>query len=79
MALERARRRKLAQLVPDHVFGHINGDELAPVMDGDGVADHVGEDGGAARPGTQDLLIVGLVHDGDLLLKMRVDEGTFLG
>src|ERR1700722_2293254 len=33
MAGEGARRRELAELVPHHVFAHLNGQEFMPVID----------------------------------------------
>src|SRR5256885_2386505 len=74
VALERAGHRKLAELVTDHVLGDIDRHELAPVVDGDGVADHVRDDGGAARPGLDDLLVALAIHRVDLRLQMAVDE-----
>ena len=78
VALERARRGELAQLMTDHVLRYIHWNEFAAVMHGNGVADHVREDRRAARPGAHNLLVVGLVHDRDLRLKMRVDERALL-
>src|SRR6185312_8113390 len=40
---------ELAQLVPDHVLGQVDGDELFAVVDGDGVAHELAEHGGAPR------------------------------
>ena len=42
---EGAGRRELAELVTDHLLGHEDGHVLAAVVDGDGVADHLREDG----------------------------------
>ena len=62
MALEGAGQRELAQLVADHVLRDEDGDVLAPVMHGQRVADHLREDGGAARPGLDDALLVARIH-----------------
>src|SRR5205085_7881661 len=47
---EGARRCELAELVTDHRLGDVHRDVLAPVVHGDGVADHLGDDRAAARP-----------------------------
>src|SRR5258706_10872956 len=78
VTLERARHRELAELVADHVLGDVDRHELAPVVDGNRVADHVRDDGGAARPGLDDLLVALAVHRVDLLLEMAVDERALL-
>ena len=41
---------KFAELVADHVFGYIHGDEFVAVVDSDGEADEVRGDHGSARP-----------------------------
>ena len=58
MAAEGTGGSKLTQLVADHVLLDIHGHVLPAVMDSDGVADEGGEDGGAAAPGLEDLLLV---------------------
>ena len=45
MPAEVPRRRELAELVTDHLFGDEHRHVLAAVMDGDRVPDHLGEDG----------------------------------
>jgi len=49
-----------------------------PVVDGDRVPDHLGDDRRAARPGLDDLLVAAAIHDLDLLEERDVDEGTLL-
>src|SRR5438876_10967236 len=44
VALERTRRRKFPQLVPDHLLGHIHGNEFLPVVHGDSMPDHFRHD-----------------------------------
>ena len=44
VAAEGARRAELTQAVADHVLGHVDRDVLLAVVDGDRVADEVGED-----------------------------------
>ena len=62
----------------DHGFGDVDGDVLAPVVDGDGVADHVGDDRGAPRPRLDDALVVAAVELVELLQQVVVDERTLL-
>src|SRR3954451_8721849 len=69
---------ELAELVPDHRLGDVHGHVLAPVVHGDGVADHVGDDRGAARPRLDDPLLVAGVEVVDLLQQVIVDEGALL-
>src|SRR5262249_4155944 len=51
--------RELAELVPHHRLGDVDGHVLAPVVDGDGVADHLGDDRGPARPRPDHPLLAG--------------------
>ncbi len=76
MALESSGRGKLTKLVADHVLGNVHRDELAAIMYGDGMTDHVRVDRRPAGPGAQHLLVVDLVHDVDLRHEVGVDEGT---
>src|SRR5512141_1122491 len=78
VAAEDPRRGELAQLVADHVFRDVHGDELVPVVDRQRVAHELGRDRRAARPGLDDAALVRLVHALDLLQELRVDEGTLL-
>src|SRR2546421_13057033 len=50
VAFERARGRELAQLVADHVLGHIDRDMPLAVVHGEGQADKVRRDHRAPRP-----------------------------
>ena len=77
VATEGAGGSKLTQLVADHVLLDIHGHVLPAVMDSDGVADEGGEDGGAAAPGLQDLLLTGLVHLFDSLDQLRGNKRAF--
>src|SRR5687768_13580778 len=45
---ERPRRRKLAQLVPDHILRQIDGNELVSIVYGQRVANELGRNGRAA-------------------------------
>src|SRR5579875_969914 len=78
VALEGARRGELAKLVPHHVFCAVHRDELLSVVYRDRVADHVGMDRRAARPGADDLLIIGRVQCFHLHHQVRVDERALL-
>src|SRR5207344_2945555 len=73
---EGPRRRELAQLVADHRLRDKDRHVLAAVVDGDRVADHLGEDRRAARPGLQHLLGAGLVHRDDALDQRLFDPGA---
>ena len=66
---ECAGRGKFTQLVADHILGDIDRHMLAAVVDGDGVADKVGENRGRAGPGLDDLLVVAVVELDNLLVK----------
>src|SRR6266581_198539 len=74
MTLERPRQRKLAELVSDHVLGNIDRNVLLAVVDGDGQADEIRQDGGAARPSLDRALVVGGASGIDLLVQMVIDE-----
>ena len=78
VALERARRRKLSQLVPDHLFGHIHGNEFLSVVHGDRVADHVRHDRGAPRPRLQNFLFVARVQSIDLFAQVAIHKRPLL-
>src|SRR6266571_8479456 len=76
--VEGARGGELAQLVPHHVLGDEDRDELAPVVHREGVADQLGHDRRPSRPGLHHLLLVGPVHLLDLLDHVPVDERALL-
>src|SRR4051812_30405262 len=66
-------RGELAELVADHVLGHVQLDEVPPVMDGEVLADELGHDGAGAGPGLDRLAVpgvLGLVH----LLEQPLDD-----
>src|SRR5262249_37872099 len=54
-------RGKLAELVPDHVLGHVQLDEVLAVVDGKVLADELGHDRAGPRPGPDRLAIAGLI------------------
>src|SRR6476646_5050589 len=78
VTLERAGRSELTELVSDHRLGHEHRHVLAAVVHGERVAEHVGHDHRAARPGLDDVLGARVVLDIHLLLKVVVDEGARL-
>src|SRR5438876_1640857 len=59
MTVEGARRRKLAELVADHVLGDQHRDELVAVVDAERQADELREDRRAPRPCLDDLVAPG--------------------
>src|SRR5262245_267205 len=63
---EDARGDELAELVPDHVLGDVNGQELVPVVDGQRVADELRQDRAAPRPGLEHPLLAAPVERLDL-------------
>src|SRR5579883_3219906 len=77
--LEEARERELAQAVAHHLFGDVDRQELAAVVDGEGVPDELRRDHAGARPRLDLLLLAGLVHLLDFFQKLRVNERSLLG
>src|SRR5215469_17072520 len=78
VTFERARRCELAQLVPHHLLGDVNGDELLPVMHSDGVADHVRQNRRTPRPRFHHFLFVARIHPFDFFAQMLIDKRTLL-
>src|SRR5437868_3027233 len=78
MSTECARRCELAELVADHLLRDEDGHVLTAVVDGDRVADHLREDGRAARPGADHVLLTRLVHRGDPLQQALLHERSLL-
>src|ERR1700712_3092982 len=78
VTLEGPRQREFAELVSDHLVGHVHGNVLLAVVDGDRQTDEIGQDRRAARPGLDGLLVLdrnglfGLCH------QVVVHEGTLL-
>ncbi len=70
------RRGKFAELVANHVLGHIDRDEFVAVVDRQRKADKIRRNRRAPGPGSQDRFVTGPVH----LLHSRgqfcVYEGT---
>src|SRR5512147_1210680 len=76
VAVEEARRRELAEAVADHVLGHQNRQELVAVIDAEGQADELRQDGRATRPGLDDLVAARAARRLGLLQQISVDERT---
>src|SRR5262245_43432936 len=72
MAAEDARRRKLAELVAHHVFGHEQLHEDLAVVNLKGVADEVRHDRAIARPGADRRAMAGA------LLSFHLGEQPFI-
>src|ERR1700681_2269969 len=77
MSLERARRRKLAKLMPDHLFGDIHGNKFLSVMHGDGMPNHVWHDGGAPRPRLDDFFSLRVLRPSTLSRRWPSTNGPF--
>src|SRR4051794_12987782 len=54
-------RGELAELVPDHILGHVELDEVLAVVDRKVLADELGYDRAGTRPGLDRLAVPGLV------------------
>src|SRR6185503_4993958 len=75
---ELTRQRELAEPVADHVLGHVHRDELLPVVHGERVANELRRDGGAARPGLEDLLLARPVQLPDALHQPVIEVRALL-
>src|SRR5439155_4938781 len=78
VTLERPGQRELAELVPDHRLRHEHGHVLTPVVHGDRVPQHLGDDGRPPRPGLDHVLRVLGVLRVHLLEQVVVDERALL-
>src|SRR4051794_10408358 len=77
VAVEGARRRKLAELHSDHVFVDRHRHELAAVVDIEGQADELRQDRRTARPGLDRRALVAVLSGFRLLQQRKLDERTF--
>ena len=75
--LKHTRRRKFAELVTNHVFGHENRLKNLSVVNQKRVADKIRRHHRTPRPGLNWFLRAGVIHLIDLLQKMRLNEGSF--
>ena len=74
VAAESACRGELAQPVTNHVFGDVDRNVAAPVMDGDRVSNHLREDHTCATPGANHFLLALLVHRFNSIQKFGLNE-----
>src|SRR5438105_4801469 len=79
VATEHSRRRKLAELVADHVFPHENFEELVPVVNLKRVAHELRDDRACTGPCPDRLLGFILVETIHFLVKLLVNVRTFFG
>src|SRR5579863_8708506 len=77
MTVKRTRRRKLAELVTDHLLGDDYRNMLLAVVDAEGQPDELRQDGRAARPNTDHLMPSGCTRGIRLLQQIAVDKWTF--
>jgi hypothetical protein len=77
MSLKEPGGSKLPQFVPNHVFRYEDRNEFFPVMNREGMSDHIWNDRGPSRPRLNDLSILILIHPLDLLKQMIVNKCAF--
>src|SRR5690242_10050497 len=77
MAVERARRRELAELHSDHFLVDRHRHELAAVVDVEGQADELRQDRRAARPGLDRRAAALVLRSFCLLQQRKLDERAF--
>ena len=53
---------ELSQLMSNHILGYIYRNVLSTIMHSDCMSNHLRENGGAAGPGLDNLLLSSLVH-----------------
>src|ERR671913_216154 len=78
MAAEGPRRRELAELVAHHVLGHVQLDEVPPVVDREVLAHELGHDGAGTRPRLDRIAVAGVVGAVHLLEQPLGDVRAFL-
>src|SRR5262249_41567167 len=76
MAVERTRRRELAELVADHFLGDDHRDVLLPVIDAEGQPNELRQDRRAPRPDADHLVASGRARSIRLLQQITVDKRT---
>src|SRR5262249_39803732 len=77
MAVERTRRRELAELVADHFLADDLRDVLLPVIDAEGQPDDLRQDRRAPRPDADHFVASGRTRGIRLLQQITVDKRTF--
>src|SRR6478672_4272619 len=78
VTLERAGQRELAELVADHVLGHVHRNVLLAVVHGDRQPDEIGRDRRASRPGLDRALVRRRSRRLHLGLQVMIDERSLL-
>ena len=78
MASKRSGGGELAQLVTNHILGNVNRNMFSTVVNREGVADKIREDGGSAAPGLEDALFAFFVHFLNPLEQHRLYKGSLL-
>lgn len=68
---------KFAEFVANHIFGHIDGDELVAVVDSDGEADEVGGNHRGAGPRLDSRFLAGLLGGDHTLFEFVMYIRTF--
>src|SRR5262245_39488616 len=74
MAIERAGRRELAELVADHLLRHQHRNVLLPIVDAERQPDELRQDGGAAAPDLDHLMAARRARGFRLLEQIAVNE-----
>src|SRR5262245_34488901 len=77
VTVEGTRRRKLTELVPDHVLRHADGNVLLSIVDAEGQADELRQDRRAPAPDANDLVAARCAYGLRLLQEIAVDKRTF--
>src|SRR5690606_11076711 len=77
VAMEGARRRELAELVPDHVLVDGHGNMLLAVVNAERQPDELRQDRRTSRPNPDDLAAARRAHLLGLLQDIAVDERAF--
>ena len=77
MTSEHPRQAELAELVPDHVFGAKDVDEMPAVVDLEGMADELWDDGAGASPGLDGVAPVLVAQSLNLAKQLLVNVRAF--
>src|SRR5690349_18566420 len=77
VAMEGARRRELAELVTDHLLGHVDRDVLLAIVNAEGEPHELRQDGGAAAPHLDHFVAARAARGFGLLEQVAVDERPF--
>src|SRR5258708_24737071 len=77
VTMEGPGRGELAEFVTDHVFGDDHGDMLQAVIDAEGEADELRQDGRAARPDLDHVLAARIACSFRLLQDEAIDKWAF--